>query len=69
MNINVGPGDRVLRVVLGLVLIALAALGVVGAWGYFGILPLLTGVVRVCPAYSMLGIDTLPKSASDRRRA
>jgi hypothetical protein len=63
MNTNVGPADRVLRIVLGLALIALAALGVIGAWGYFGLLPLLTGIVRVCPAYALMGIDTCPKDA------
>jgi hypothetical protein len=61
MNVNIGPVDRVLRIALGLVLIALAAFGAIGAWGYIGILPVLTGIVRVCPAYSLLGLDTCPK--------
>jgi len=61
---NVGTIDRILRIVIGLVLIGLAATGRIGAWGWIGILPLLTGIVRVCPAYSILGVRTCasPKS-------
>lgn len=58
MTQNVGGLDRVLRVVVGLVLIALAATGTVGAWGYIGIVPLLTGLFRYCPAYSIFGCKT-----------
>jgi len=58
MNINVGTPDRIVRVVLGLVLIALAATQTVGWWGWLGVIPLATGLFRVCPAYSLLGINT-----------
>lgn len=60
MNANVGTIDRVLRVVAGLVLIALAATGTVGAWGWVGIVLLATGIFRFCPAYKLLGINTCP---------
>ena len=56
MQANVGTIDRALRIVIGLVLIALAATGRIGAWGWIGILPVLTGIARVCPAYSILGV-------------
>jgi hypothetical protein len=59
MDINVGPFDRVLRIALGLALVGLALADVIGPWGYLGILPLATGVVRVCPAYRLLDFDTL----------
>jgi len=36
----------------------LAVAGTIGAWGYIGVLPLLTGFMRVCPAYSLLGVNT-----------
>ncbi len=62
MKTNVGGIDRILRIVLGLVLIALAATGTVGLWGWIGIVPLLTGLFRSCPAYSLLGINTCPLS-------
>lgn len=60
MKANVGNLDRVLRIVVGLVLIALAATGTVGWWGWIGIVPLATGLLRVCPAYSLLGASTCP---------
>ncbi len=58
MKANAGSLDRGLRVVAGLVLIALAATGNVGAWGYIGAVPVLTGLLGFCPAYTLLGINT-----------
>ncbi|RZU02573.1 YgaP family membrane protein [Rivibacter subsaxonicus] len=58
MKPNVGSLDRVARIGAGLALIALAASGVVGVWGYLGVLPLATGLLRVCPGYSLLGLST-----------
>jgi len=60
MKVNVGTPDRALRVVAGIALIGLAAGGVIGAWGYIGIVPLLTGLLRFCPAYTLLGLNTCP---------
>lgn len=60
MNANVGGIDKWLRIIIGVVLIGLAATGRVGAWGYIGILPLLTGVFGRCGLYSLLGINTCP---------
>lgn len=60
MSFNVGGIDRVLRVIVGVVLIGLAATGVVGWWGYIGVVPLLTGLVRFCPMYALLGRSTCP---------
>jgi len=42
----------------GVVLIALAATGTVGWWGWLGIVPLATGLIGWCPPYSMFGINT-----------
>jgi hypothetical protein len=50
----------VLRVGAGLLLIGLAATGTVGAWGYIGVVPLLTGAIGMCPLYTVLGINTCP---------
>jgi len=58
MTRNVGHVDRTIRIVAGLVLIALAASGTVGMWGWLGVLPLATGLIGWCPPYSMLGINT-----------
>ena len=59
---NVGSGDRVLRIVVGLILIALVFVGPKTLWGWIGLIPLATGFLRTCPAYSLLGIDTGRKS-------
>jgi hypothetical protein len=50
--------DRVLRIVVGLVLIGLAATHTVGVWGWIGVVPLLTGAIGWCPAYLPFGIKT-----------
>ncbi len=58
MKHNVGTIDRMLRVLVGIVLIVLAATDTVGWWGWLGVIPLLTGLARTCPAYSILGVKT-----------
>jgi hypothetical protein len=58
MKCNVGGIDRILRIVVGLVLIALALTGTVGIWGWIGIVPLATGVFKFCPAYTLLGVNS-----------
>jgi len=58
MNVNVGTADRAIRIIIGVALIAAAAMGRIGVWGYIGIVPLATGLLRICPAYSLLGINT-----------
>jgi hypothetical protein len=60
---NVGGIDRIVRILAGLVLIALAATGTVGAWGWIGIVPLATGLLKTCPLYSMLGFNSCPLSS------
>ena len=44
--------------VVGLVLVVLAAMGTIGLWGWIGIVPLATGLAGWCPAYTILGIRT-----------
>jgi hypothetical protein len=58
MKSNVGGIDRVVRIVLGLVLIGLTLAGQIGAWGWVGLVPLATGALGWCPPYSLLGINT-----------
>ena len=64
MKINSGTPDRVVRVIVGLGLIALAATGTVGVWGWIGVVPVLTGAVGFCPAYTLLGINTCKTPSS-----
>lgn len=55
---NVGSVDRVIRILAGVALIAASLLGYIGAWGWIGIVPLATGLFRVCPAYLPFGLST-----------
>lgn len=61
-QLNVGNLDRLLRILAGLTLLGMAFSGIIGAWGYVGIVPLLTGLSRRCPAYSIFGINTCSRS-------
>ncbi len=58
MKANVGGLDRVARIGAGAVLVALAATGVVGLWGWLGLVPLATGLTGWCPAYLPFGLST-----------
>jgi ABC-type branched-subunit amino acid transport system permease subunit len=69
MTSNVGGIDRVLRIVAGLALIALAATGVIGAWGYVGVVVLATGVFSFCGAYTLLGLNTCPMKPAEEEHA
>ena len=60
MKFNVGGIDRILRIVVGIVLIGLAATGTVGWWGWLGVVPLATGLFRFCPMYRLLVMSTCP---------
>lgn len=55
---NVGGIDRTLRIVIGIALIALVFVGPKTSWGWIGLVPLLTGFIRSCPLYSVLGFNT-----------
>lgn len=55
---NEGGLDRVLRVVVGLGLLAIVFVGPKTPLGYIGIVPLLTGLLGTCPLYSLLGVNT-----------
>jgi hypothetical protein len=61
MKANVGTIDRSLRIAAGLILIGLSLSGVIGLWGWIGVVPLATGLFRFCPAYPLLGISTCKK--------
>lgn len=55
---NEGSVDRLVRVIVGLVLLALVFVGPKTPLGWIGIVPLLTGVIGFCPAYRIFGIST-----------
>jgi len=58
MKSNVGGIDRILRIVIGLVLIGLTVTGTIGVWGWLGIVALATGVIGWCPPYAIFGWNT-----------
>jgi hypothetical protein len=58
MKKNVGSVDRILRIIAGVLLIGLSLAGVIGVWGWIGVVPLLTGAFASCPAYSLLGLNS-----------
>jgi hypothetical protein len=57
MSCNVGSIDRIIRILAGLALIARALMGG-PVWAWIGVVPLATGVFKLCPAYSLLGLNT-----------
>ena len=63
MKSNVGGIDRILRILVGLVLIGLAATCTVGWWGWLGVVALGTGLVGWCPPYALLGLSTCKMKA------
>lgn len=58
MKTNIGNIERIIRIVVGVVLVGLAATNTVGWWGWLGLIPLATGLVGWCPPYAILGINT-----------
>ncbi len=55
---NEGTVDRTIRVLIGIVLIALVFAGPKTIWGWVGIVPLLTGIIGFCPLYRVIGLST-----------
>jgi len=60
MKMNEGKIDRILRVTAGAVILSLAFWGPETAWGYVGLVPLVTGAVGYCPLYAVFGFNTCP---------
>jgi hypothetical protein len=60
MTPNVGTIDRTIRILAGLCLIAATLLGMLGPWGWLGLVLVATGVFRFCPAYLPFGVRTCP---------
>lgn len=65
MGKNLGTLDRVLRIVVGIVLIALVFVGPQTPWGWIGVIPLATALIGWCPLYRLVGLRTcsVPKQS------
>jgi hypothetical protein len=61
---NVGKTDRIIRVILGVLLIGNVFFALQHPIGWLGVILVATGLAGICPVYSLLGIDT--KSAAER---
>ncbi|WP_442755432.1 DUF2892 domain-containing protein [Methylocystis sp. JAN1] len=61
MEANVGKTDKMIRIAAGLFLLSLAFVGPQTPWGFIGLAPLATAFINFCPAYKLLGFNTLGK--------
>ncbi len=61
MSANMGSADRIIRAIVGIILLALVFVGPQTPWGWIGVVPLGTALIGVCPLYSILGIRTCKK--------
>ncbi|MBN8441157.1 MAG: DUF2892 domain-containing protein [Thauera sp.] len=59
MNTNVGGIDKILRILVGIALVAWALMGG-PVWAWIGVVPLATGLFGWCPAYTLFGMNTCP---------
>jgi hypothetical protein len=63
MQANVGGMDKIARIVVGLALLAMTVVGPKTMWGLIGVVPLATGLLNFCPAYTLLGINSCKTKA------
>ena len=61
MKINVGGIDKIIRILAGVALIAWALMGG-PVWAWIGVVPLATGLLGWCPAYTLFGMNSCPLS-------
>lgn len=61
MKTNMGSIDRAIRATAGVVLIGLTLSGMIGVWGWIGVVPLATSLIGYCPAYPLFGMNTCRK--------
>ena len=66
---NVGSWDRVLRVVVGSIFVALAYTGTLGPWAYIGAATIVTGLIGWCPPYTIFGINTCSVKLADKQKS
>ncbi len=62
MTSNIGKLDRHARIIVGIALLSLVFVGPKTLWGLVGLIPLLTGLARFCPAYSIAGVSSCSRT-------
>ena len=65
MEKNIGSVDKALRILIGLVLIALVFVGPQIVWGWIGVPVILIALFGWCPLYKVLGISSCKKCAAE----
>ena len=65
MKANIGKADRIIRFILGAVIIALGFY-FQSWWGAVGIVPFLTALVNHCPSYNLIGVSTKSKVKTEK---
>ncbi len=61
MKQNIHNIERIVRIIIGLVILSLVFIDPKSLWGLIGIMPIFTGVTGWCPPYQVLGISTCKK--------
>ena len=65
MKANVGSADKIIRIILGVAIIAAGFM--YGSWlGAIGVIPILTAFMSFCPLYSIFGINTCKLKEAQR---
>jgi hypothetical protein len=65
MKANVGSADRIVRFILGAVIIAVGFY-FKSWWGVVGVVPIITGLLNFCPAYNLIGVSTKKKIETEK---
>ena len=68
MKANVGSADRIVRFVIGIVIIALGFYFKIW-WGVIGIVPIITASLNFCPAYNLIGVTTKKKIETEKLKS
>ena len=63
---NVGTADKIIRILVGIGVVALVFVGPKTPWGWLGLVPLFTALVGWCPLYTVLRVRTNRLSASTK---
>ncbi|MFZ1279352.1 MAG: DUF2892 domain-containing protein [Ignavibacteriaceae bacterium] len=65
MKTNVGSADRIVRFILGAVIVILGFY-FKSWWGVVGIVPIITATLNFCPAYTLIGVSTKTKIKTEK---
>lgn len=61
MKKNIGNIDASIRIIIGIILLSLIFIGPKSLWGLIGLIPIISALLRYCPLYPILGINTCQK--------